>query len=264
MSEVFITRRGGGGGAGLNFKIVNGTTQPTSPGENTIWVNTPTEITGYVFSATQPESPTAGTVWISTGASSPVAFNAMKKNGLWVYPQTCHQYINDTWTTKTAKTYQDGTWVDWVTYLYATGNEYESLTGGWSGVSAGFGQDVGIMPTVTKGASAITAEITTKYRSGQLITANSIDLSNYNTLSFNVAVLVAGGESENDYCPWVGVFSQKGGSYNKTAIARAFATTTGIIDVDISNVTAGYVGVGLYYNNDVGKSSITLSAVYCS
>lgn len=261
MSEVFITRRGGGGG--LNFKVVGGTTQPAGK-ENLIWVNTPTEITGYVFSATQPESPTAGTVWISTGASSPVAFNAMKKNGLWVYPQTCYQYINDTWTTKTAKTYQDGKWVDWVTYLYARGNEYESLTGGWSGVEADFGQAHGIMPTVTKGATTITAEITTMYRSGQLITANSIDLSTYNTLSFNVAVLVAGGENNPSYYPLAGVFSQKGGSYSQTAIARAFVTTTGIIDVDISDVAAGYVGVGLYYNNTVGKSSITLSAVYCS
>lgn len=258
-----MSGRGGGAGGGLNFKVVGGTTQPTGK-ENLIWVNTNVTITGYVFSATQPESPTAGTVWISTGASSPVAFNAMKKNGLWVYPQTCYQYINDTWTTKTAKTYQDGTWVDWSTYLYATGNEYESLTGGWSGVAAAFGQASVSMPEVTKGATTITAEITTMYRSGQLITANSIDLSTYNTLSFNVAALVAGGEDSDDYCPWVGVFSQKGGSYNKTAIARAFATTTGIIDVDISNVTAGYVGVGLYYNNNVGKSSITLSAVYCS
>ena len=255
---------GRGGGGGLNFKVVGGTAQPANPSENTIWVNTPTEITGYVFSATQPESPTAGTVWISTGASSPVAFNAMKKNGLWVYPQTCHQYINDTWTAKTAKTYQDGTWVDWVTYLYATGNEYESLTGGWSGVVADFGAAAGIMPTVTKGATTITAEITTMYRSGQLITANSIDLSTYNALSFNVAALVAGGEDDASYYPWVGVFSQRGGIYDKTAIARVFATTTGIIDVDISDVTAGYVGVGLYYNNKVGKSSITLSAVYYS
>ena len=259
-----IGRVNTGGGGGLNFKVVGGTVQPTNPSENTIWVNTPTEITGYVFSATQPESPTAGTVWISTGASSPVAFNAMKKNGLWVYPQTCHQYINDTWTTKTAKTYQDGTWVDWFIYLYAMGNEYESLTGGWSGAEADFGQAHGIMPTVTKGATTITAEITTMYRSGQLITANSIDLSTYNTLSFNVAALVAGGEDDPSYYPWVGVFSQRGGIYDKTAIARAFATTTGIIDIDISNVTAGYVGVGLYYNNKVGKSSITLSAVYCS
>ena len=118
------------------------------------------------------------------------------------------------------------------------------------------------MPTVTKGATSITAEVTTMYRSGQLITANSIDLSTYNTLSFNVAALVVGGESSDNYYPWVGVFSQKGGSYNETAIARAFVTTTGIINVDISKVTAGYVGVGLYYNNGVGKSSITLSAVY--
>lgn len=254
----------GGGGGSLNFKVVGGNVQPTSPSENTIWVNTSTEITGYVFSATQPESPTAGTVWISTGANSPVAFNAQKKNGLWVYPQSCYQYINDTWTTKTAKTYQNGTWIDWVTYLYAHGNEYESLTGGWSGVAAGYGGATGIVPTVTKGATSITAEVTTMYRAGQLIIANSIDLATYNTLSFAVAALTAGGEDNDNYYPWVGVFSQKGGNYGNTAIATARVKTTGIIDVDISSVVAGYVGVGLYYNNDVGKSSITLSSVYYS
>ena len=37
-----------GGGGGLNLKVVGGTTQPTNPRENTIWVNTTTAITGYV------------------------------------------------------------------------------------------------------------------------------------------------------------------------------------------------------------------------
>ena len=60
MADCFITRRGGGGIAGLNFKVVGGTTQPTNPKENTIWVNTNTDITSWVFSAGQPESPTEG------------------------------------------------------------------------------------------------------------------------------------------------------------------------------------------------------------
>ena len=44
----------GGGSAALNFKIVGGTTAPSSPSENTIWVNTSTPISDWIFSASQP------------------------------------------------------------------------------------------------------------------------------------------------------------------------------------------------------------------
>ena len=40
---------GGGGFVGLNFEIVGGTTQPSNPKENTIWVNTDQEITNWLF-----------------------------------------------------------------------------------------------------------------------------------------------------------------------------------------------------------------------
>ena len=55
---------GGSGGGGLNFKVVGGTTQPTNPTENTIWVNTSVSITDWVFSATEPTTPVEGMVWI--------------------------------------------------------------------------------------------------------------------------------------------------------------------------------------------------------
>lgn len=119
------------GGGGLNFKVVGGTTQPAGPAENTIWVNTPTEITGYVFAVTPPERPTAGTVWISTGTNSPAAFNAEKKNGLWIYPTGCKQYVSGAWVTKTAQTYQNGAWVSWYTYLLADGVTMAAL-GSWT------------------------------------------------------------------------------------------------------------------------------------
>lgn len=44
----------GGGSNPLNFKVVGGTVQPDNPKENTIWINTDTEITSWDFSATQP------------------------------------------------------------------------------------------------------------------------------------------------------------------------------------------------------------------
>ena len=43
-----------GGGDNLNFKVVNGTTQPGSPKENTLWVNTSEAIHAWDFSATAP------------------------------------------------------------------------------------------------------------------------------------------------------------------------------------------------------------------
>jgi hypothetical protein len=73
----------GGGGGGLNYTVVGGTSAPSNPKENTIWVNTSTAITSHVFSATQPTG-SAGMVWIQIGVESGVEFNALKKNGIQV------------------------------------------------------------------------------------------------------------------------------------------------------------------------------------
>lgn len=116
MAEAIISRRGGGGG-GLNFKVVGGTSQPTNPRENTIWVNTNTSITSYVFSVTQPTG-SSGMVWFQIGTSSSVPFNALKKNTLRVYPMSCKQYVSGSWVAKTAKTYLSSTWTAWAVELY--------------------------------------------------------------------------------------------------------------------------------------------------
>lgn len=118
---IGITNAGGGGGGSLNFKVVGGTSAPAAPAENTIWVNTAADITGWVFSPAAPSSPKEGMVWLKTGLNSPVGFNAFKKNGLWVYPTACQQYVSGAWVAKTAKTYQSGAWVEWLYWLYDTG-----------------------------------------------------------------------------------------------------------------------------------------------
>lgn len=108
MGDAYITRRGGG--APLNFKVVGGT-KPSNPKENTIWVDTDTAITDWVFSATQPAA-VSGRVWIQTGTTSPVTFNALKKNSIQVCPLTAKQYVNGAWVDKAAKSYQGGAWVE--------------------------------------------------------------------------------------------------------------------------------------------------------
>lgn len=108
------------GGAGLNFKVV-GNPQPTSPNENTIWVNTDTAIDGYSIGTTAPMNPVEGAIWFNTSTTSNAAFNALKKNSLMVYPNSCQQYVSGAWVNKTAKIYQGGTWKDWNVVLFCDG-----------------------------------------------------------------------------------------------------------------------------------------------
>lgn len=125
----------GGGGASLNFKVV-GNPQPENPKENTIWVNTDVEITDWIFSASEPENPTEGMVWFSTATSSYVEFNALKKNGITVYPLYTMQYVNGAWIEVTAKLWQNSEWVDLIMefLIYENGVQYHKLEiSGYSG-----------------------------------------------------------------------------------------------------------------------------------
>jgi hypothetical protein len=70
-------------------------------------------------------------VWIAIDTFSSGDFNALKENGIQVYPISAKQYVSGAWVGKTAKSYKNGKWVDWITYLYNAGDECTSLTGGW-------------------------------------------------------------------------------------------------------------------------------------
>ena len=105
--ECFLVKNGGG--APLNFKVL-GNPKPDNPKENTVWIDTDNEITSWIFSATEPAAPSEGMVWIPTGTASVAGFNALKKNGIQVYPLLAKQYVNGDWVSKTAKIYQSGEW----------------------------------------------------------------------------------------------------------------------------------------------------------
>lgn len=124
-------KHGSGASNPLNFKVICNP-QPSTAKENTIWVNTE-RINNYYFSATQPENMVEYDVWFPIGTSSPVAFNALKKNGIQVYPISAKQYVGGAWVSKTAKIYQGGEWVEWwYGELFSYGKQYEKITGGWT------------------------------------------------------------------------------------------------------------------------------------
>lgn len=239
----------GVGGAPLNFKVVGGTSAPASPKENTIWVNTSTAITSWAFSATEPKSPAEGMVWFVTGTNSPVEFNAIKKNGLHVYPISAKQYLNSAWVDKEAKTCQNGAWVDWWNgELYEYGNEYEGVTGGWSADSNSNG-------TVTFN----TDNIYLAGRDGDTYTVagtvNSIDLSKYTKLVIKGTKI---GEHYNGGCFRAGVASARGKSND---IVSVDSNHTGdlLLEIDISSVDSGYVQVGVQFD---GRCIAQVDEVY--
>ena len=176
------------GSGALNFSVVGGVTQPSAPKENTIWVNTPDKITSRVFSADQPEAPEEGMVWILTGTSSPVAFNALKKNGIMVYPIAAKQYVDGAWVEKTAKSWQDGAWRDWIIWYYKAGDECTAITGGWLLSSTGEKTEKGIR------IGSLSAETKT---SKSAYTSGHVDLTGIHAVSVHFSeVYLAGSSAE--------------------------------------------------------------------
>lgn len=228
----------GGGGTGLNFKVVGGTTQPLNPRENTIWINTDQKITGWIFSATEPAEPAEGVVWFKVGDSSEVAFNALKKNSLHVYPMECKQYVSGALVSKDAKSYQGGAWVDWWNgELYVNGNEYTSFTGGMtayayklSGTSA-----AASAPVITKDTNAITIKTGTE-NSGTVYINKMFDLSQYSKMVMEITACkgyeIRVGFTETKATDFTLV------AYTLVPTGNANGSYTGKIELDLSGAKA--------------------------
>lgn len=175
-------------GEELNFSVVGGTTEPTNPTENMIWVNTDTAISEWVFSYAEPVSPASGMVWFETVTNASMSFNAIKTNGIWVYPNGCKQYVSSAWVDKATKTYTGGAWVDWwAGELYDNGNEYTSVTGGWQASGMSERDGWGSLATITRNTTNLQITHPNADGGGCVINAaNDIDLTNFSTLTFTL------------------------------------------------------------------------------
>ena len=218
----------------LNFEVV-GNPQPESPKENTVWVDTDATITGWVFSATEPETPSEGLVWIYTGTTSPVTFNALKKNGISVCPLSAKQYVSGAWVEKTAKTYQSGAWKDWITWLYNNGDECVELTGGYVARSIGAGNSFGI----TNGPERLIISMPrTSGAHGESIggTVNMVDLTDFNTLQVTISDYYNQKEL-TEQCR-IGVYNSANSPHTPAALINP--SGNGVYELDISTLSGEY------------------------
>jgi hypothetical protein len=240
----------------LNFKVVGGTTEPTNPTENMIWVSTDTPITGYIFSATQPEAPTDDStpVWIATSTSSLVNFSATENNPIMVYPISIKQYVNGNWTDVTAKTWQNGEWEDWWNgELYINGNQYEGATGGWVNKKiftwqGKYNYASNTEDIIFDGAMKLTAA---NSRAMYATTEKLIDLTNFTELHCEVLT-----DSPTD-----GIFVHKAteGKLNSDAYDAKMDLSKGANVLPISELNGEYyISVGVADDNTIEVDNIKL------
>ena len=176
-----IFNMSGGGGGGLNFKVIGGTTQPSNPAQNTIWINTTIDIAEYMLTPTAPSNPYIGLLWIKTGLTGKATFDALKKNTLQLSVSDCKQYISDKLSPMDGFIYQDSEWIRissvWDGTLFDNGNQYEDYTGGWVHSSETIG-------TTLSGYSDAASSWGTFAR-----TVNPVDLTDWNTVNVNFTAL---------------------------------------------------------------------------
>jgi hypothetical protein len=123
----------------LNFQIVSGTSAPSNPTENTIWINTNVSIPGWTFFKVKPTwAMQAGWVYIISEISTnsvATSFDALVPNELFVNPISAWQYVNGAWVQKDMQIYKNGTWKSISFWVIGNGANAQSLTGGFTGVS---------------------------------------------------------------------------------------------------------------------------------
>lgn len=341
---------GSDGGNPLNFKVVGGTTEPTNPKENTIWVYTHVGITSWHFGAEEPNvcnitphqtdmhlmyaphvlhagdilnftvpntigtlfeaitisdetggfyrlrniDGTAltswnagtkigvvisnnnhpingfdgvgtaylmsygsyyhaeGTVWISTGTSSPVAFNALQKNNITVYPISAKLFSGGMWWDAEAKNWQGGKWVDWWDgTLYDNGDEYVNVTGGWTYAT----NDNGYV--LTKNATSMSMQST---GSVQVVAYHNypVDITRFKTVSLNVNY----SDSHGGLHAHLVAAKISGFNMGDNSVAKTEFRTSGMITLNVENLTGKhYIGVVAPAIGAGYTISVTINAV---
>lgn len=237
-----------GGGISLNFKVVSNP-QPANPKENTIWLNTDVDITGYYFQAEQPENMAEGEVWISTGTVSSVAFNAVKKGTVMVYPISAKQMVGGTLVDVIAKSYQGGAWVGWMLSIIPNKAIEWQLSKNENTVA--YDGDVAKISVI----SAV---------SGASYVLTKVDVSSYTTLKIK-STSISNTTSTGKVTLYEGIFSE----ISNTSFVTGYSGNVGNGDTtnvdntyDVSGIDGEvYVGFMLYQGGSTGKLNTTTFTV---
>lgn len=214
-----------GGSGGLLLNVAGGTSQPSSPSENTIWINTDQEITGWVFAIDEPENPSDGLVWFKLyGQTGQVSVNVLEENAIVIDLGRIWQYSGGAFVSRKAQVYQNGEWIPvWNGILYDNGVIPISYAGLENVNSKPSTHSLG---TGTFGENAWHWSISNG-KAIALCTKEKIDITGFETLHF---------ESTGDSLRFG--LATTNSPYDGSTWAASMATTEGDT-LDISGVEAG-------------------------
>ncbi len=214
----------------------------------------------YAFiGVTYPEGSTCtctnGIVTLKTkGTSGSWAFR-IPKAGDWTVSCTNGEYTKSETVSITAEGQFATVKLVYELWLYDEGNEFTSVTGGWSGN--------GITRSKTTMKVGSTWSASSGYDTGTGTVTNTIDFGEYKTL--NIGVTAA---TSNGYTAYLGIRNASGTQIAKAELAPATAGTTVTLDISDLYETSGtititapgttYVSVGDNY------SSVTFDKVWFS
>ena len=241
---IFNMIGGGGisasGNADLNFSVArynSADVLPESAEENTVAIITEHEITNWFFSSSEPSMPEEGEtpVWVGVGISSNAAFNALKENGIFVYPISAKQYINGDWMPVDIQVYQNGEWKLLELTLYRNGVFNTEV----------FGDPVFVNITP---ASGVQSDGTIKlYRNQELKTSIAVDASPYSIFQYDIV-------SYNDGRPEVKAIDEYG-----SVLATTNQVTGGIqtVTLDLSAINKPiFINMLIWGNSDSDNINI--------
>lgn len=115
---------------GLELTVVGGTTQPSSPKNNTLWVNTDVAIGAVSLGPAAPDSPVLGDVWVNTGvrygtgstvAVGPKTLAVCENPFLEINVMNFMQYDGLAWAWCDGGVYANGAWSGMALYIYYYG-----------------------------------------------------------------------------------------------------------------------------------------------
>lgn len=277
MGETFICRRGvisSGEKDRLRLRIFGGTSVPSSPQENDIWVQTDVAISGWEFSETK--NPTwamgAGFVYFTSTYSGAYAardstgLNFLNQNTIYTKLLGCYQYNGSSWSKKDAWIYHGSQWYQfssaWDGHLFNYGNTYSSITGGWVTRNIAHTTDqygpYNAAPSVqTQSNGGVKVYMSNTGKSGIWTTANKVSLAGFNTLTFNGNLDDPHGWNRAQLDIW----SAFGTYSSENVVARLNATyNAGTYTLDISSLTGSYyIGVRTDFDGYAIVNEIKLS-----
>lgn len=247
----------GGGSGGLNFKIVSYATESElladTPKENTIGVVPYVDFTNWVFIATEPAEPEVGMLWFGVGDSSPLEFNAIKKNTLQVYPISAKQYVSNKWKDIHVFSYDGEMWRKLTIPILSLFKEFtEARENGKGSITV----ENGVINFYTTSSSS-SKQGNVVYYSDQLV-----DVTKYKTLTFKAK------KTAGNYYVRVGFFSNNTTVYpwEDHCVAGVVLDTSGVektYSIDLSGVGDNtYFGVGGMGSAGVATVNVEVSDLY--